>query len=69
MSNNIKSIKLINVISACCNSGQQKLGVALGPPLIYNSINQLYLDRSTKYYFSLNRYILSEKLLSIFIYR
>ena len=67
MSNNIKSIKLINVISACCNSGQQKLGVALGPQLIYNSINQLYLDRSTKYYFPLNRYILSEKSI-IYIY-
>jgi arginase len=46
MNNNIKNIKLINVISACCNSGQQKAGVALGPRLIYNSINQIYLDRS-----------------------
>ena len=39
MSNNIK---IINIISACCNSGQQKQGVAFGPKLIYNSINQLY---------------------------
>ena len=46
MSDNIKSNKLINVISACCNSGQQKPGVALGPKLIYNCINQLYLDTS-----------------------
>ena len=41
-----KNIKIINVISACCNSGQQKQGVAFGPKLIYNSINQLYLDTS-----------------------